>query len=419
MSKLRGTLMWLLTGVAACALTGCFDRAELEEQAFLVTLGVDRVGHNLTMLTARVAVPSKLSGTSGSGSSAGGGEGGTPVVSATGRNMNEALLLMNAGIERSINLSHLSAVVFGERASKDGLLPYLRTLVRYREFRRTLYLFVARGNLSAVFDKDKPELEMSLTRYVEDLNSLGARTGIAPSTQVHQFLGDLEASHLDPVAPILALNRQVAKEKKKTTGSSSHLNGRTVSYQAGRIDRAGGNPVECIGTAVFRNDRMVGQFDGRETRYMRLLDRSLQRMMVVIPARGGGYLSLDVRYARPLDVRLILGARPLLQIRQSFEAELMGDQSAESFASHEERVRLEQMLARHIAAGEEKVIRKAFVQYGADPFGFFSYARGNFPDYGAMERYDWHAALKKTRVVISATANLRRLGVQLSPPVSS
>ena len=177
--------------------------------------------------------------------------------------------------------------------------------------------------------------------------------------------------------------------------------------------------MECIGTAVFRNDRMVGQFDGRETRYMRLLDRSLQRMMVVIPARGGGYLSLDVRYARPLDVRLTLGARPLLQIRQSFEAELMGDQSAESFASHMARVRLEQMLARHIAAGEEKVIRKAFIQYGADPFGFFSYARGNFPDYGAMERYDWHAALKKTRVVISATANLRRLGVQLSPPVSS
>lgn len=385
----------------------------------MVTLGVDCARHNVTTVTARVAVPSKLSGTIGGGSPTGGGESGTPVVSATGRNMNEALLLMNSGIERSINLSHLSAVIFGEQAAKSGLLPYLRTLVRYREFRRTLYLFVAQGDVSKVFDKDKPQLETSLTRNVEDLNTQSTRTGLAPSIQVHQFLGDLEAPNSDPVAPILALNDQVAREGKKTAGSASHLNGRAVSYRSGEIDRAGGNPVECVGTAVFRHDRMVGQLDGRETRYMRLLDQSIQRLVVVLPTRGGSYLSLDVRYARPLVVRLTLGPRPLLEIRQSFEAELMGDQSAESHASGADRARLEQTLASYLAAGEQRVIHKAFTEYGADPFGFFAYARGNFPDYGSMERYDWHAALPKTRVVVSAVANLRRLGVQLSPPVSS
>ena len=415
----RGVLMWLAAGTAAFTLTGCFDRAELEEQAFLVTLGVDRVRSNVTTVMARVAVPSKLSGTSGGSAPSGGGGNGTPVVSATGRNMNEALLLMNSGIERSINLSHLSAVVFGEQAAKSGLLPYLRTLVRYREFRRTLYVFVTKGDAARVFDKDEPQLETSLTRNVEDLNAQSQRTGLAPSTQVHQFLGRLEAPNSDPVAPILALNEQVAAETKKTAGSASHLQGRRVSYRSGEIDRAGGNPVECVGTAVFRHDRMVGLLDGRETRYLRLLDQSISRLLVVLPMKGGAPLVLDVRYARPLQVALTLGPRPVLRIHQSFEAELVGDQSAVPLDSGAQRARVEQALVHYLVAGEQRVIRKAFVRYGADPFGFFAYARGDFPDYGSMERYDWHAALKNTRVVIFASANLRRLGVQLSPPISS
>ena len=414
---------------AACALagilqTGCFDSAELEEQAFLVTLGVDRSAGGLTVAAARVAVPSKLSGTGDSGTGSGGGDtrSGTPVVSASGRTLHEALALMNTGIERSINLSHLSAVIFGEDAARSGLLPYLSTLVRYREFRRTLYMFVAREPLSGVFTKDAPVLETSITRTIEDLHASSRRTGFAPSVQMHQFLGSIETPNEDPAAPILAVNRTVRRERKGTSGSISHLKADTLDYRPGSIDRAGGNPVECVGTAVFRGDRMVGELNGDESRYLQILTGELTRTTITLPAprAPGSFLALSVRYAEPLMVQLdVHGRTPRLRIAQSFEADLMGDQAGAALSAFSNRRLIERALADTIKRAEGALIRKVFRRYRADPFRFFAYARGEFPTYEAMRAYRWHALLPRAQVEIDTEANLRRLGIQLNPPVNA
>ncbi|MCY0892906.1 MAG: Ger(x)C family spore germination protein [Acidibacillus sp.] len=407
--------------VGSILLTGCYDRAELEEQAFLVTMGIDKQkkGNDL-VVTGRVAVPSKLSGSS----SGGGGGGGdflstTPVVSATGKSIHEAFDVMNAGVERTINLSHLSAIMFGERAARQGILPYMRALVRYREFRRTLYLYVVKGSLGELFLHDKPVLETSATRVIEDLQESSQRTGFAPSIQVHELMNALEMPNVDPVLPVLSENEQVAKESKKTSGSTDDLRENSATTEPGHLNRAGGNPIECVGTAVFRNDRMVLILDGEHSRYMQLLSGRLHRALVVVDSPIGvkSAVSLMLHDAQPEKVSLSLsGKKKTLDITQVFEGTLIGDQTNASYVNPAARHLLEQKIAADLSRQELALIKEMYTRYDVDPFEFFRYARGQFPTFDAMENYDWHKQLPKIVTRLHVKVIVRRLGTQLDPP---
>lgn len=408
--------------VATLGTTGCFDAGELEEQAFLVTLGVDQADRTAPLtLIARVAVPSKLSaGAGGSGGGGGDYQSGTPVVTAQGRTIHEALTMMNTGVERSINLSHIAAILFSDRSAKLGLLQYLRTLTRYRQFRRTLYMFVAEGSLGDVFLKDHPVLEMSATRLIEDLHDSSVRTGFAPSVELHQFLGKIESPNCDPVLPILAYNPQVGKEKKKEAGSPEDLRKASISSTSGTINRAGGNPVECVGTALFRGDRMVGELTGEQTRFLQLLNATSNRITLSVPEpRGGpGYLTVSVRYAEPIRVDVNVRAKPpQVHISQSFEAELLGDQNNSSYVSRADKLTLQHVLSTYIKSRELTLLSTLYRHYDIDPVGLFSFARGQFADYNTMIHYDWRAQLPKLQPHIVTEVSLRRMGTQLNPAV--
>ncbi len=403
-------------------ITGCYDRAELEEQAFLVTMGIDKqVKGGNVIVAGRIAVPSKLSGSSGGSGSGASGDflTNTPVVSATGKSMHEAFNVMNSGVERSLNLSHLSAIMFGERAARQGVLPYMRALVRYREFRRTLYLYVVKGSLGDIFVHDKPVLESSATRVIEDLQESSTRTGYAPSVQVHTFMNALEMPNTDPVLPVLSDNKQVDKESKKTSGSTDYLREKSETTEPGHMNRAGGNPIECVGTAVFRGDRMKVILDGEHSRYLQLLSGNLHRALVVVssPVGTAAPVTLMVHDAQPQDVHVNLsGKHPIITITQVFEASLLGDQTNASFLSLAARERLEQQAEAAMSKEENLLIHDMYGRYDVDPFGYFQYARGQFPTYDAMKRYDWHQQLPNVQTRLHIKVIIRRLGTQLDPP---
>lgn len=409
------------TMVACGLLSGCYDRSELEEQAFLITLGIDRDKNHAVHVVARVAVPSKLaSSTSGAGGGGGDFRSGTPIIGATGRTIQEALALMNTGVERSINLTHLSAVVFGEQAARSGLLSYIRPMVRYREFRRTLYLFVAKGSLTRVFTRDRPILETSVTRLIEDLHDTSRRTGFAPSVQLHGFLSSLEMNNDDPVLPVLAYNERTTQEGKDRAGSVKH-SGRAAEVSVpGQVSRTGGNPVENVGAALFREDRLVGFLNGQQARYLQLLNGSLHRVFINFPSPSGdGYVTLWLRYAEPLEVMVhAQGPKPRIDIRQSFVAELLGEQGSSSYVSASQRTRLERVVADEVKRREIALVQTIFTRYRVDPFHFFQYARGSFPTVESMRKFSWRSVLPKVALAVAVNVRVRRLGTQLNPSVN-
>ncbi len=398
--------------VGAFFSTGCFDRSELEEQAFLIMLGLDSPKSDEVNVIARVAIPSKLSGTSGQGGSSGGGdfEQGTPLVAAKGRTINEALSLMNTGIERKINLSHLSAIIFSENTARLGLQPYLRTLSRYREFRRNHYLFVSYGDLDNLMQAQKPLLELSATRYIEDLHQTSRSLGYSPSVQVEQFLNALYSPAVDPILPVLSVGGENTEKQTKK-----------LHFSPGHIERVGGNPVECVGTAIFQKDKMVGVLDGMETRYLQLLNGSIKQMEISVPSpfQKQNYLSVGIRLSKNATKELVLkGPKRHIKIWQNLEAELHSDQGMISYVDEKNRAILEKMIADSVEKYENRLLYKLLHKKKVAPFNFIEEARREFPSYDAYAKFPWSKTLAQLPLECHVKVVMRRLGSQLNAPIA-
>lgn len=447
MKKIRIVLPNLLLVMLLCMplLGGCYDRNELEEMAFIVSLGFDKGPGQTVDVTARIAVPRKLTGggTGEGNSGKGGGEvGGAKAITVRAHSVEEAVNLLNTNVERRISMLHLAIIVFGEDLARDGILPYLRPLSRYREFRRTVFLHVVKGKARKIFDEDKPLLENTVTRYVEDLAEVSKHTGLSASVKLHPFITAIEAQDEDPFLGVLAINssvlNQMEKSAKKQSASSDlqgnesggegakqeagkeiKIKGDNISYTPGQVRRQGGNPLEFIGTAVFRKDRMVTILDGIDSRMLLALRGEMRRtqMDFADPFEEGTYDTVEVKPSGPPKYEIQAFTQPLqVWIKVNLEGDLIGEMGTTDYTRPEKLARLESSIEGKMKKRMEHLLNELYHRYQTDPIALINHVRGQFHTYQEMKAYPWRDKLRTAVVHVDVDFKLRREGVQLAPP---
>ncbi|GAX91941.1 Ger(x)C family spore germination protein [Effusibacillus lacus] len=421
--KLRKLLSAALTLILILPVEGCYDRIELEGMAFVVSLGLDKGPDNTIDVTARIAVPRKLAGVPGGGGGGGDGKeeavGGAKPITVRAHSIPEALNLFNSTVERRISLLHLANIAIGESLAKEGVVEYLRPLTRYREFRRTVVVFIIPGNVREAYEQNKPILEQSITRFTESLTDVGMHTGLSASKKLHDFLVSLEALHEDPIAPVIAVNQKVKQQSGKSSdGETAGMEESNLSFEPGKVVRMGGNPAEFIGTAVFRDDRLVAYLDGIDTRMLLSIRGELMRTQMDFPdpVEKGKFIGVELKHARSPVINVDLRSNPVrIHLRQRLEGDLLGVQGGTDYTNPEKMNLLENSISDRLQKRQEALIKRMFHEYQTDPFGIFKRARGQFADYAALRAFDYREKLRNAVVNVDVDVQLRRTGIQLAP----
>ncbi|MGZ4030926.1 MAG: Ger(x)C family spore germination protein [Tumebacillaceae bacterium] len=434
MSKRRRLLSLLAVILLMMPLVGCYDRVELEGMAFVISMGIDKGPGNTIDVTASIAVPRKLAGGTGGGGGGGGGDQGplaaAKPITVRARSIPQALDLLNTTVERRVSLTHLSNFGISERLARDGFVRYVRPLTRYREFRRTVFMYVVPGSMREQYEKNQPVLEQSVTRFTESVADVGRYTGMTPRQYFHEFITSIEAPNEDPIAPIVAVNAESQKPTphgksdasttNKSRGSEEEEGKAKPSFKPGDVVRRGGNSLEFIGTAVFRKDKLVAFLDGIETRMMMTVRGDLLRTEMDFPdlSSPGDYVSLELKHARKPVVEVDLDAKPVqVKVKQSLEGDFVGSQSMVDYTQPAHIEKLEAEVRQRIEDREKAIINKMFHEYQADPFAIFKHTRGEFLTYQDFQNYDFRKAMKTAQVDVQVDVKLRRVGVQLAPVI--
>nr|MDA8233335.1 Ger(x)C family spore germination protein [Clostridia bacterium] len=97
MANLRTLTSILILLLLTSFLSGCWDRRELEEQAFVLTLGVDKGTIPSSFLwTFQIAIPRQLAGGQTGGGGGGGGQKPSTIISVEATTLFGALNLINS-----------------------------------------------------------------------------------------------------------------------------------------------------------------------------------------------------------------------------------------------------------------------------------------------------------------------------------
>lgn len=402
---------------AALLAAGCNGARETDEVAFVLAVGVDQAPNNQITVTYQVAVPRKMSGGSDS-SGKGGGDSGEAftTMAVTAPSLAEARNLLNSGLSRVPNLSHSKVFVVGEGLARHGLGDTIGPLIRFREFRGSMFIMVARGTAKDFLEKNKPVLETLPAKYVESMMSSADETGYYLPTNLHDFYNRLKSGSAAPFAVMAAINPRTGQGRPAGTRVPGE---EAPDYQAGDIPRDGGDPAELIGLAVFHGDKMTGILSGQETRMLAMLLNKYPRGFIVVsdPLAPTHNVNVNIRQPRPPRIKVAMADdHPVISVDVLLEGEVTSIPSGISYEGPAYRPLLEAQISRVVQQEMTDMLRRTQA-YQADVAGFGYYLRPQFATYQEWAAADWNSLYCQADINVTVNTQLHRTGLmwQTSP----
>ena len=221
-------------------LTGCYNYKDINKVVFATSILIDLKDSGNIIVYADTIKPFRDAGDSSE-------KGRRSIYKGEGKSLFEAIRNMNLSSSFAINYSQNKAVIFSEKAAKEGIGQYVDFLNRDQELNVRTYLFVYSGEVEKLM-----EIAANSEEYLGSfLNEIVTKLQASPRT-VHLSLNDyLIARDLGSgIALITAL-----KVEKEVIDDKIHL----------------------VGGAVMQGDKMVDKLELGEALSYNLLSNKLKR----------------------------------------------------------------------------------------------------------------------------------------------
>jgi len=425
MKYLKHILIILIIFPVLFTMTGCWDNTEIDDMAYVISLGLDSGTQNKIELSLLIAIPKKIKPGGGSwpfslhsGSQASGSES-SQVVTVDAPTIPAGLNLINTFVARRISLAHLKAVVFSEELARKGVGEYLDYFDRDREVRSTADIIISRTSADKFLRSLKPVLETNPSKYIELTAMANSYTAFIPYTKMGRFISASISYDEQPIAVLggvnnnaLNVNAPIPYEEpfRPQPGSSDTNEG---EYLPGNIPRKGDVERELMGSAVFDGDRMTGEFNAAETAVMLMIRGEFNRNFWSIedPEKKGSFVPVDIRQSRSPSISLKRqGNKYNIDVGLHLSGSILEVESDIQYENENNMVTLEGSIAKYITSIADEVIKTAQKEYKSDVFKFGNYARGTFWLEDDFEKSNWKSAFCNATVKVETDFRVTRSG---------
>lgn len=409
--RFTAMIMLLLT---ATSLTGCFDQREIDELAYPMAIGLDLGEANKLRLTIQLAAP--LSIGSGEGGEGGGGGGeSTSIITVDTPSLYSGLNLINNIISKEIIMSHAKVVVISRKLAQSGISKYMHALQRGREFRSDAFVVVSDNPPDEYLRNVKPTLESNPSKYYELI--LGKTfTSFYPSVRMHDFYNKNESDSVEPVAVFTGLGKYESTDRLKNAsrdddGGTPRPEG---EYRAGDIPIVADQKNEIMGTAVFKDGKMVGMLNGKETSCFQMITGEYNHSYWTLPDpySENDIIVMDIYQRKKPEIAVSL-ANGKASVHYTLDLE--GDFTAiQSNLNYED---FPEIIERNTVAMMEneilKLLERTRDEFNSDICGAGNFVKGKFTTWAAWKSYNWADHFKETEFRIDVKLKMRRTGLMI------
>lgn len=357
-------LALICPGLAGCAVTG-----EVENQAYALVMGVDRAPEGGIGLTIRIP----RIGQGGEGGEASGGKG-EPylVIAAAGDDYAQALENLQWAVARELNLSHLRLLVVSEAlASEAGFSALVRRIAETRHLYTTAGFIVCEGRAGEFIEGQEILLGSHLSEDIDAMFRHYAAHGYIPAATFADLYYATLSCYSDPtgVWAFPDAGEQPAAAVIETDEERLNAGTKTASSR------------QYLGAALFRDGRLAGHLDARETLCLNLLTRRVDSLSFELDGR-----------TYPLSSTL----RPRLRVETGAPDPTLRADVFLSCADPGDLQALEQAVERSIEALIQRCQR-----LGIEPFGFAAKAAARFATLGDWHAYGWRDRFARAKIDVT------------------
>jgi spore germination protein KC len=389
-------------------LAGCWDKLELEEQAFVVVLGLDKAPDNLVAVTFQIANPQVGSSDKGAAEN----EPPSDIITITAPDVLSAKELANSIITRTISFAHLRTLIISQDFAEHSSFHHIvGASVRDPEMRREIHMLVSKEKAAQFIHKNKSKLETRPHKYYQFMQERWRDTGFVPNSTLNRYFQRIGEDTL-----FLAIYATTTRKKDvENTGEDED------DYRAGEIPAKSGDPAQMMGSAIFRSGTLRGILTGEETRIALLLRRKeITDFITSIPDPLNDRYRLTVRLFKDGDTRIKMNLRqdPIaVQVTVPMRVQVLSIPSLVDYRTNTDNQSiLRDALEDNLRSQSEKLVEKLQRLYRGEPFLWHLHARKEFWTLQQYEQFDWPKHYVNAQVRIAYELEIQSFGKQASTP---
>ncbi|WP_051331229.1 Ger(x)C family spore germination protein [Aneurinibacillus terranovensis] len=368
-------------------LTGCWDRHEINDVAFVIATGIDKV-KNQYQVSFQIPLPSQLggAGSKGGGGGTAGGNKNYYLDAARDTTVSGAIRKQQESLSRLLNFSHRRVLLIGEALAKSGVQESLDVVARNSINRLNAFLVVTKGQARDLLNADAP-IEQFPAEMVREL-AQGA-------TKRPYTTKDFIEAQLSPGNDSIAPYFSVVKSNPGPKGKPQTM-------------------IKLDGFAVFNGDRETGVLkEEQATALLIAMNQARSPFSVKIsPPSGKGSLDVlvtenntqitPVMEQNQMKIRILFRGKGAIVENQSlFDIDTSGEQLD----------KLQQMTNRKFKSIMQQTINDLQNKYQSDPAGFGEAIYRKYPHvwHESLEK-DWKTHYRNLQISVESLVRLENMG---------
>lgn len=378
---------------AACilcmlSLTGCWNSRELNALSIVMGVGIDRAEQpGQVRITAQIVRPAEF------GSSKSGGEGGSSGdafwnAKNTGDTVFATIRDMTNQVSRKLFFSHSRIVVFGKSLADKGVQGSVDFFARDPEPRNTVYVLVAEGSAEEILDTKAKLEKIPAIKIANMVEGQAAAMSQASAVKLSDFIQRLMSKTTAPVATMIGITGEGEDQVATITG-----------------------------TAVFKQDKLVGKLDKTEGRGLLWVLGEVKLSILVVEGPDGSLISLESIRSSGKVTPEIRDGRVIMKIKVTEEGNVGEDTGTAPLNTTDALAYLEQKKTEKIRSEILAAFEKA-KELKADIFGFGDAVHKKYPDEWKEMEEKWDEIFPTIELELDIDAQLRLTGRINNPVVS-
>jgi spore germination protein KC len=360
-------MMLLFTCILA---SGCWNYREVEELAIVAGVALDVHEDGMIHVTVEVV-----------DISAGGQTTYKPVyLEADGKTVFDAIRKIISIDGKKLYWSHVKLIILSEKIASQDVAKYLDFLYRDPETRVDIWMVVSTEKTAEEVLRAKGQLKPIISFQIEDTMRSQQFISSFPHIELFEFFDRLFYKNISPILPTVRLVKQNGTETPMVEG-----------------------------TAIFKNNKLVGTIDAEDTMCMLWLRNEVKGGVVVVEnaADTGDNVALEIFKSRTKIMPILDDGIFVMKADVNMTVNIGEIKGVTNFMTEEGAAKLKAAAEKQIHDQIQSSFEKVRDQYDSDVFGFGRKLDMYMPSVWNQIKNQWEQLFSEVQLEVKVDVNIR------------
>ncbi|REE89010.1 spore germination protein KC [Paenibacillus taihuensis] len=365
-------------------LSGCWDRTEINDLAFITGSAFDLSKSGKYILSIQIAIPQ-----GGTGSGDTGQQEKFFVLSAEGSNASEAFELIQKKSSRRLFTAHRSVIFIGESLGRRGINDVLDVFAHDPRQRLRTYIMVVKGGEGKRILETRYPFEQVSVESIKELEGLDTEVAVT----LRDYYISASSQGISPVMGVIEpeVNPQGGEKRNE------------LYRQAG--------------TAIFKDAKLVGILNGNETSgFLWAADRMKQGRINAVLPNGQGIVGIVLNATKRRMVTEVQGDKVKVKLKLQGKGSIVENNTHLDVSRPKNRALVEQVLEKSIEEQVRHLISQLQKKYRADSLGIGQELYREHPKLWKQLQNSWEDKFPEAEVSVAVQLSILGSGMA-GPPL--